>query len=87
MDNAKTEQRSWASFPNEVAFTRLVGVILLELNDEWKVQRCRYMKLETMLALGGDPAVILPEMAAATLPTSPRGYGDHAVSYTTLFDT
>ena len=32
--------------PNEEAITRLVGAILLEQNDEWAVQRCRYMTLE-----------------------------------------
>ena len=32
-------------FPNEAAITRLVGAILLEQNDEWSVQRARYMTL------------------------------------------
>ncbi len=35
-------------FPNEAAITRLVGAILLEQNDEWAVQRSRYMTLETI---------------------------------------
>ena len=35
-------------FPNEDAITRLVGAILLETNDEWAVQRGRYMTLETI---------------------------------------
>jgi transposase-like protein len=38
-------------FPNDAAITRLVGAVLLEQNDEWAVQRARYMTLETMAAL------------------------------------
>jgi transposase-like protein len=47
-------------FPNEAAVTRLVGAILLEQNDEWSVQRARYMTLETITALSDDPLVNLP---------------------------
>ena len=50
-------------FPNETAITRLVGAILLEQNDEWAVQRSRYMTLETIAPLGDDPIVNLPTMA------------------------
>ena len=50
-------------FPNETAITRLVGAILLEQNDEWAVQRARYMTLETIAPLGDDPIVNLPTMA------------------------
>jgi len=39
-------------FPNEKAITRLVGAILLEQNDEWAVQRARYMTLETIATMG-----------------------------------
>jgi len=49
-------------FPNDNAITRLVGAILLEQNDEWAVQRARYMTLETMTALSDDPIVGLPAM-------------------------
>jgi hypothetical protein len=38
-------------FPNEAAFVRLVGVHLLEQNNEWAVQRARYMTLETTAPL------------------------------------
>ena len=41
-------------------FTRLVGAILLEQNDEWAVQRARYMTLETMATLSDEPVVGLP---------------------------
>jgi transposase-like protein len=49
-------------FPNEDAITRLVGAILLEQNDEWAVQRARYMTLETMTPLSDDPLVSLQAM-------------------------
>ena len=51
-------------FPNEEAITRLVGALLLEQNDEWAVQRGRYMTLETIAPLSDDPIVRLPAVAA-----------------------
>ena len=68
-------------FPNEAAVTRLIGALLLEQNDEWAVQRARYMTLETIAPLSDDPrrqlaspgsltgSSTLPSNAAAT----PRG--------------
>ena len=49
-------------FPNDDALVRLVGAILLEQNDEWAVQRARYMTLETMATLSDDAIVGLPAM-------------------------
>lgn len=51
-------------FPNEAAITRLVGAILLEQNDEWAVQRARYITLESIAPIGDDPLVSLPTLAA-----------------------
>jgi putative transposase len=50
-------------FPNEQAITRLVGALLLEQNDEWAVQRARYMTLETIAPLSDDPIVKLSAVA------------------------
>jgi transposase-like protein len=51
-------------FPNEAAITRLIGAILLEQNDEWTVQRGRYMTLETIAPLSDDPLVMLSAVPA-----------------------
>jgi hypothetical protein len=50
-------------FPNEAAITRLVGAILLEQNDEWAVQRARYITLESISPVSDDAPVNLPAMA------------------------
>jgi transposase-like protein len=50
-------------FPNDDAIIRLVGALLLEQNDEWAVQRARYMTLETIAQMSDDPIISLPAVA------------------------
>ena len=73
-------------FPNEEAITRLIGAILLEQNDEWAVQRGRYMTLETIAPLGDDPP-----SASRQSPADRSGLCRRtrcpAASYTTRGDT
>lgn len=51
-------------FTNEDAIVRLIGAILLEQNDEWAVQRARYMTLETIAPLSDDAPLALPAIPA-----------------------
>ena len=51
-------------FPNEATITRLIGAILLEQNDDWAVQRARYMTLESITPSGHDDLIRLPQTAA-----------------------
>ena len=51
-------------FPNEAAVIRLIGALLLEQNEEWAVQRARYVSLETIAPLSDDPFVSLPAAVA-----------------------
>jgi putative transposase len=50
-------------FPNDDAIVRLVGALLLEQNDEWAVQRSRYMTLETIAQMSDDQIISLPAVA------------------------
>lgn len=50
--------------PNEDTVVRLIGPILLEQNDEWAVQRARYLTLETIAPLSDDPSVSLTAIAS-----------------------
>jgi transposase-like protein len=51
-------------FTNEAAVTRLVGAILLEQNDEWAVQRARYITLQSISLVSDDAPVSIPVMAS-----------------------
>jgi hypothetical protein len=80
-------------FPNEDAITRLIGALLLEQNDEWAVQRARYMTLETIAPLSDDPIgrrdnLISPALAGdhdgrAVLHHLPGHGRPHTVSHLT----
>ena len=51
-------------YPNEASIRRLVGAILLEQNDEWSVQRSRYMTRETISEMIDAPVISLSVVAA-----------------------
>jgi putative transposase len=53
--NAEVKRRTdvVGIFPNEAASTRLVGALLLEQNDEWRLRR-RYMQLHGLQALSDN---------------------------------
>jgi transposase-like protein len=51
-------------FPNDEAIIRLVGAILLEQNDEWAIQRGRYMTLESVATVSDNPIVLLSAVPA-----------------------
>ena len=65
-------------FPNDDAIIRLVGALLLECNDEWTVQRARYMTLETIAPMKDDLVISLPGMAGRSgrpAPSNTVSYG------------
>ncbi len=73
-------------FPNDATVVRLVGALLLEQNDEWTVQPARYMTLETIAPSSDDPSSACQQWPADQ-PGLAGERGDHAVSYTTRWDT
>ena len=52
-------------FPDEPAVVRLVGAVLLELDDEWQVER-RYFSQDSMRKL------VDPDLATDLAPVAPR---------------
>ena len=51
-------------FANEDAIRMLVGAILLELNEQWAVQRSRYMPLESIAKISDNDTVSLATLVA-----------------------
>ncbi len=60
----RTSTNTVGIFLNEDAITRLIGAILLEQNDEWAVQRARYVTLESIAPVSDNATVKLPAVAA-----------------------
>jgi hypothetical protein len=63
IDKKSAEPTSSVSFQT-MKPVRLVGALLLEQNDEWPVQRTRYMTLETIAPMGDDPTISMPAAAS-----------------------
>jgi len=64
--NGETKRRTdvVGIYPDEDAIACLLGAILREPNDEWAVQRARYIWQENFAHLSDNPIVPLPPMAA-----------------------
>ena len=64
-------------FPNEDAIVRLVAAILLEQNDEWAVQRARYMTLETVTLCAMIPSSAFRQSPADRPASGRRSRGTY----------
>jgi hypothetical protein len=72
--------------PNKVAVTHLAGTILLQQNNEWAVQRARYMRLETLPTIGNVALIRLPDTATRpNLPTSRCPRNCYTIPRDTIF--
>ena len=72
-DEIKRRSEGVGIFLNEAAVVRLISALLLEQNDEWAVQRARYMSLETIAPLSDDPLIGLSAVAAGSGAPTCRG--------------
>ena len=77
-ESLQVEQVSWCArcrvvgtFPDEAA-TRLAGVVLLGMHDEWQVSSRRYFSEGSMAKLAGErdnDSAEVPELVSAGLPS------------------
>ncbi len=81
--DAAAARKQWREvvgiFANEAAVTRLIGALLLEQNDEWAVQRSRYMTWK----LSRRSAMILPSACQPWEPDRQLTPAHRRRSYTT----
>jgi putative transposase len=65
MDESESDVLAYMTFsPQHGTKLRRHGAILLEQNDEWSIQRARYITLEAISGLGDDSLVNLPGVVA-----------------------
>lgn len=60
-------------FPNTMPSSDWSVPLLLEQNDEWVVQRSRYMSLETIATMSDDPLISLPRRKLIHSRLCPEG--------------
>lgn len=68
------------------AISRIDGVRALEQNDDWTVQRARYMTLETIAVMGEDAVISLPAVASCSSRPTPSITVTISARYTTPRD-